>query len=140
MGSRGATLLACSKCEQDKPTSDFYRNSRQTRGYHHYCKPCTRAYDRARYPNGKPRRYARRLERDYGITIDDFNRMLGEQGGRCAICRRDGQLVVDHDHGSGVVRGLLCAWCNRALGFLGDDYRTVAQAAAYLARSIQGVA
>lgn len=59
----------------------------------------------------------------YGITVEDYNRMLERQGNRCAICgtlsgERKGIhcLCVDHDHNTNKVRGLLCHDCNRALG------------------------
>lgn len=50
-----------------------------------------------------------------------FEAMYFEQDGKCAIpvCRREAK-VVDHDHVTGIVRGLLCQGCNVALGFLED--------------------
>ncbi len=58
----------------------------------------------------------------YGITIQDYDTMLENQGGKCAICRRERlgkrKLCVDHDHATGKVRGLLCTVCNSALGFI----------------------
>jgi hypothetical protein len=63
-----------------------------------------------------------RIEREYGITEDDYDRLFKAQGGRCFICRRKPRtlrLAVDHDHVTGEVRGLLCAnnenGCNRAV-------------------------
>lgn len=44
--------------------------------------------------------------------------MVERQDGRCAICRRDVRLVVDHDHATKAVRGLLCDLCNHAVGYL----------------------
>lgn len=65
------------------------------------------------------------LRRTYGITEDDFNKMLERQGGACAICgkrQRYQNLAVDHDHVTGLVRGLLCKRCNEGLGrFEYDD-------------------
>lgn len=85
--------------------------------------------------------YARNtnLRRNYGITLDDYNRLAEEQGGKCIICGRvpegkhnQGRLHVDHDHKTGKVRGLLCSHCNRGLGFLGDSPDILRRAAAYL--------
>jgi hypothetical protein len=78
----------------------------------------------------------------YGLTPDDFNAMLAAQGGRCAICRKEpsgsgktmATLRVDHDHGTGAVRALLCHRCNAGLGMFGDDSAMVFKAAMYLAQ------
>lgn len=52
-------------------------------------------------------------------------------------CSRCGELkpIADHDHDTGVIRGLLCHNCNRALGFLGDSIEGVRLALAYLERA-----
>ena|SRR5215467_8614427 len=62
------------------------------------------------------------LRARYNITPEDYDWMLQVQGGGCAVCyttdaSRWGQFHVDHDHETGVVRGLLCAKCNFALGW-----------------------
>lgn len=51
----------------------------------------------------------------YGITLADYDQMLADQGGKCAICERELSLDVDHDHDTGEVRGLLCRGCNMRL-------------------------
>jgi hypothetical protein len=53
----------------------------------------------------------------YGISTEDYELILAEQRGCCAICRRRPRynLDVDHDHKTGVVRGALCKTCNRRL-------------------------
>ena len=70
------------------------------------------------------------LKRNYGMTEDDFEVLWNAQGGVCAICRQPERVIrrgnvsrlsVDHDHASNLVRGLLCASCNAALGLLRDD-------------------
>ena len=80
-----------------------------------------------------------RLLRRYGITPDDYDRMLAAQNGRCAICRRlpgKRALCVDHIHKTGVVRGLLCDRCNRAIGNLNDNHQTLKSAEIYLSQEI----
>lgn len=57
------------------------------------------------------------LKRKYGISQEEYDAMLINQNGGCALCDRtpeeEGrQLAVDHDHTTGKVRGLLCWWCN----------------------------
>ena len=65
------------------------------------------------------------LKRKFGITPEDYERRLAQQGGGCAVCGRAPKpgksLHVDHDHETGYVRGLLCFKCNAALGQLDDD-------------------
>ena len=79
-----------------------------------------------------------RLQRLYGITLEQYELILEYQGGCCAICRRPAEtsptrLNVDHDHKTGVVRGLCCPACNRkVLHELRDNAATAARAAAYL--------
>lgn len=78
------------------------------------------------------------LKRKYGITIEDYNRMLLAQNGHCALCdktpedERDKVLSVDHCHETRRVRGLLCNIHNRALGAFGDNEEGLLKAIAYL--------
>ena len=76
------------------------------------------------------------LYRKYGLVWGDYTDLLARQGGGCAVCGRRPQenekLVVDHDHDSGRVRGLLCRPCNVLLGMAHDDTRVLACAAEYL--------
>ncbi len=56
--------------------------------------------------------------RALGVTDADYERLLSEQDGHCALCPtkpKTRRLHVDHDHATGRVRGLLCYRCNRAL-------------------------
>lgn len=78
------------------------------------------------------------LKRKYGISIEDYERMLLAQNGHCALCdktpeeERDKVLSVDHCHATGKVRGLLCNIHNRALGAFGDNEEGLLKAIAYL--------
>lgn len=87
---------------------------------------------------GKASRY---LTRTYGITIDDYETMLKNQNNKCKICfgpgfkmadHHDLLLVVDHCHETGIIRGLLCHNCNRALGLLKDSIFNLLSAKDYL--------
>lgn len=84
------------------------------------------------------------LKRRFGITLDDYNKMLEAQGGVCAICRlpevvmergRVRNLHVDHDHDTNAIRGLLCDACNRGLGHFRDSISNLRAAIAYLEKS-----
>lgn len=75
----------------------------------------------------------RNLKWKYGISKAERDAMADEQNHLCAICGKGpDQLVVDHDHGTGLVRQLLCGHCNTALGFLMDDVDTARAAVEYL--------
>lgn len=70
----------------------------------------------------KQRRHNRSTK--FGISEDQYEKMLSAQGGACAICgKKPGrkQLAVDHNHKTGAVRGLLCSHCNCAIGMLNCD-------------------
>ena len=77
------------------------------------------------------RRWA--LKRKYGLTPEDVDRLIEEQRGRCAICRRPlDRPIVDHDHKTNLPRGILCWNCNIALGHFEDDLLRLEAAIAYL--------
>lgn len=78
---------------------------------------------RAAHPK-KARTYSRQghLRSRYGLTLEQYDRMLLDQQGCCLGCgRSDKKLHVDHNHATGAVRGLLCFSCNAALGCVQDD-------------------
>jgi len=77
----------------------------------------------------------RNLKQKYGITIEQFEEMVLQQDGRCAICHSKEKLVVDHCHTSNEIRGLLCASCNRGIGLLKDSKGVLRQAITYLTRT-----
>ena len=77
------------------------------------------------------------LKNAYGISLEDYARLLVRQGGVCAICLKAPaeRLCVDHCHATGKVRGLLCRTCNVGLGCYRDDPSLVTAAAAYLRKA-----
>lgn len=97
-------------------------------------------------PIEKRRRWARdsRLRNTYGIEPEQFSEMLQAQEGGCAICYEafcylnspgvggTTRPVIDHDHATGKVRGLLCDRCNHALGHLRDSPELARRAGLYL--------
>jgi hypothetical protein len=75
----------------------------------------------------------RRLKNRYGISLADYNALLASQGGACATCRRAVKTFhVDHCHLTGIVRGILCPACNRALGLINENSGTARALAEYL--------
>ncbi len=97
-------------------------------------KPRTKEYRRKEYLASKSRYRERNLMSFYGIGLAEYDRLFKSQDGRCAICRRPStkNLYVDHDHATGVLRGLLCGPCNSALGMLCDSPFLLERAAEYL--------
>lgn len=83
-------------------------------------------------------RIAKKLKDKWGLSRDDFDRMLAGQGGVCAICRNasngHGKFHVDHDHQTGAIRGLLCGACNMGMGQFRDRADILRAAADYLTR------
>lgn len=80
------------------------------------------------------------LLRQFGITLETYELILKEQNGGCAICSKaenGRRLAVDHDHSTGVIRGLLCALCNTAIGKFHDDPALLRKAANYILASVR---
>ena len=83
------------------------------------------------------------LKTRFGITLGDYDRMLAEQDGGCAICGRadpNFSLAVDHCHKTKRVRQLLCTKCNQGLGHFRDDPALLLRAIEYLARHAEPIA
>jgi hypothetical protein len=80
------------------------------------------------------------MKRAYGLDFKNYEKMLHEQGGVCAICsspppnNRKTRLAIDHCHKTGKVRGLLCDRCNRSIGLLKDDVSVLKSAIKYLTK------
>jgi len=77
------------------------------------------------------------LKHRYGITEDDYYKMVEDQQCKCKICGNKPQkpLYVDHCHATKKIRGLLCHQCNVALGHMNDDPRRLEKAISYLKES-----
>jgi hypothetical protein len=84
-----------------------------------------------------------RLISAYGITLEQYEKMVEDHQLKCAICGEEGfelvkgqklKLVIDHCHKTGAVRGLLCHNCNRGIGLLQDSVSNLEAAIAYLVR------
>jgi hypothetical protein len=95
-------------------------------------------YHRERFKADPDYHRARSLKKRYGITLDEFNRLIRAQGNACAICLTPMEQIkrkcVDHCHRTGTVRGVLCQGCNVAIAHLRDDPLAAIRASEYLAR------
>lgn len=136
------TGRTCARCGEWKIAALFPIDPSRPGRLYAYCLACKAKYMRDRRAAGiaADPDYDRRqnLRRKYGITPEEFDALLDVQGGRCAICGSDipkhngGRFVVDHDHETGAVRGLLCGPCNSGLGSFGDDPERLTKAVDYL--------
>lgn len=125
----------CSSCGETWPLGRFPKAGKDRSDV---CADCrTLARRRARTPAVRKAAREARLRREYGISLDDYDRMGRAQHWRCAICHllpypKGSRLVVDHDHATGAVRALLCSSCNSALGLLGEWPDRLHEAVRYL--------
>lgn len=71
----------------------------------------------------------------YGMTRQQLTALKEAQAGICLVCMNPRELVVDHRHACGTVRGLLCDTCNRGIGMFADDPERLRRAADYLEKS-----
>lgn len=125
----------CPTCSTVKAHAEFGPDRTHKDGLSSACRACRRQKANAWYRKNPVKAKNRNLAR-YGITLEDYGSLLAKQHGCCAICHRpptDGKLlVVDHDHATGMVRGLLHNECNVALGLFQDNPTILIAAANYL--------
>jgi len=114
----------CSHCLTYLPVSQFGSRSSVSDGLVRICRPCSRI---------------RYVHRKYGLTIQEAEEMWAAPCGICGFFEA-GTMVIDHCHGSGVVRGTLCHPCNVSIGHFGDDPALLDKASQYLRRFLHGQA
>lgn len=135
----------CTICNTTKPLSAFGLLRGKPR---HLCKECRNIESKEWYAKNKDKKREiskkykhikkdKDLQSTYGITLEDYYKMLADQGSSCKICGTNQDklkraLCVDHCHATGKVRGLLCDTCNRSLGMLKDSADILKRAIKYL--------
>ncbi len=90
----------------------------------------------ARNKQSKEKRYAYTVKKNYGLSQEAFDQLV-LQFPVCGICTTTADLVIDHDHETGKVRGRLCRTCNLSLGGLGDTEADVLRALDYLRKGVK---
>lgn len=121
--AKGNTIIVkekvCSSCGEMKPASDYNKTKIAADGMHSRCKVCARWED---------------INRLYGVSRQEYEKMFFEQDGKCAICKKPSlrKLHVDHCHATGKARALLCFTCNSGIGMFGDDENLILRAAEYI--------
>ena len=117
-------MKTCIKCEEVKSDEEF-PTGRNT------CKPCR-----------IEQQHWQHVKKTYGVERQEYEKLLDAQDGKCSICRsriksksRITRLVVDHNHDTGEIRGLLCNPCNLALGLFKDSPSVLKKAYQYLTQA-----
>jgi hypothetical protein len=147
-----ALELICHQCMEMKPVSEFHVHRNIARGVQYWCKACMRDTRRERRKTNPQdpvltRKY--KLKGMYNVTPEGYDALYEAQKGLCAICgdfrepwqptvaRKDRKrfLVVDHDHATGRIRGLLCTNCNCGIGQMRDNPLILWAAMIYLEAS-----
>jgi hypothetical protein len=160
----------CTKCGNKKSIIEFPKMKHGKYGVSAECKDCRKIYHQKRYKKyaykyktdknfhkkalQASKKYREknsniikaknaRLKKNFGITLEQYNQMLKEQNGVCAICGNSEKIIdkrinriislaIDHDHQTGKVRGLLCNTCNHLLGLANDNFEITKNATDYL--------
>lgn len=100
-----------------------------------------RQASKIKYKNNKLKDKDKLLKRKYNISLEYYNYLLIKQNCVCAICGefqksshagRTRGLAVDHDHNTGLVRGLLCSRCNLCIGHMNESRTLLMRAIDYL--------
>ena len=151
----------CSRCKTNKNSNEFYTNTSRKDGLGTYCINCQNEYSRKRYAS--PEKYKQRkmsqnenkikrkissrkwyLKSTYNLTIEQYNKMLIDQSGRCDICEtqitHDRYFDVDHNHNccngykscGKCVRGLICFNCNSILGHSKENINILEKTISYI--------
>lgn len=112
----------CRKCDVTYRLTEFRYTSRITNKRHNICKHCRQIH----------RKFVRQAQEHY-------QNILNEQNNCCAICGIDAEesqdkLIIDHNHDTLTVRGIICSYCNKGLGFFRDSPTRLAMAIEYLVK------
>ena len=142
----------CGKILQSTPEY-FYRNKNLKSGLHSWCKQCsdenvknwlttnkgrkTKNKISSKYKKTKKGKFAKwkyDLKRYYGLSVEEYNKILESQNSSCMICGGSGvrRMAVDHNHKTGKIRGLLCNKCNLLIGYAKDNPLILVKTIKYL--------
>lgn len=147
-------MKTCSKCKVKKPLDQFHKKTKSQDGHTPECKDCAHLKSAFWYAKNKEKsnqrskewrknnpekKKANHLRLVYGLTQEEFDVKFVKQNGCCAICSRkllkDKHTHVDHCHSTNVVRGILCHYCNTAIGLFDDKVDSMKKAIQYLERN-----
>lgn len=128
----------CSKCQLVRTDDHFHEDAKTSDGLQNWCIDCASDYGKKRRSRDKREPWRHQLFAKYGITYEEYEKMLFHQNDMCAICggrqnhKNSEHLFIDHCHKTGKVRALLCHKCNLGIGYFGDDCQILERAIRYL--------
>lgn len=64
------------------------------------------------------------FKKRYGLSLEEIDEILAKQNHKCKICGKslkETRRCIDHNHETGVLRGILCQRCNLGLGYIEDE-------------------
>ena len=139
-------MRQCTNCQEIKVESHFgskswtNKDGSKTFTRKSWCRPCVNKSNLLRYHTSNKTKLAHRRAsykyriKLYGLSVEDYENLLKESGGVCAICKNkpEKRLHIDHCHNTGKIRKLLCITCNSGLGMFKDDVNLLAKAIKYL--------
>lgn len=125
-------MKVCKRCEKELPLENFGPHKTTSDKLNTHCRPCDskRQVEYQKRQPGYVNQYLTRGIERHGISKEQYDNMMNDQNGSCALCRgketENKRLSIDHDHGccpgnyscGKCVRGLLCGRCNKMLGSL----------------------
>src|SRR5271156_5229416 len=138
-------MKKCTKCHEIKDLSNYYKHNTNKDGHFSSCRECNRIrltnYRKYYYGTESSKNWRNknkvkitndRMKKDYGITLEEYDKMLKDQNNLCLICenpetsinpynKKIVRLSIDHCHKTGKIRGLLCGNCNRLIGLAKED-------------------
>ena len=133
-------MKTCTKCKEPREFEFFTIDNHSRDKLNSACKICRNREGRE-YRENNPEKVVKTIResnyrRNYGITLEQYEIILKSQNGLCKICEKVNivgkRLAVDHEHKSGIIRGLLCDNCNLAIGKFEDDVERIKRAVSYL--------
>lgn len=139
-------LRICRRCGKEKSIEEFHKDKSIDGGFRWQCKECRRAdfrkYEKRKRQENPNYCRERKLKFNKYTTVEEYNKLLDEQQGCCAICGKEettvsrwgtlAHLSIDHNHKTGKIRGLLCMRCNHLLGHSRDNINILFKAIQYL--------
>lgn len=129
-------LKPCPQCN----TTDHPKSTNKG----HLCRPCASNRAKQWYKNNTERYFFNQIKAKYGLSKKEYESLAEAQNNKCAICfeeesalnvwdrEKTRKLAVDHDHSTGIVRGLLCYRCNTTLGKVNDNIEILENMIKYL--------